>query len=118
MWYLLKSVMNPLAGKSQAELFRDVDEFCAAHGFSDDVDTFRKGALVAQSPNAYEDIRELSDEDRMWLRLEQTNKWRQPWRLYFTIGVLSLGSAVQGWDNTGERAWTPTRSRDFQIKGR
>lgn len=75
----------------------DVETFCNTHGFADEVDLFKKGALVAQNPASFEDLPMLTEDDRYWLRREITNRWDQPKMLYFTIGVLSLGSAVQGW---------------------
>jgi hypothetical protein len=94
-------IVNPLSEKTEAELMADVETFCSTHGFSDEIDLFKKGALVAQNPASFEDLPMLTEDDRYWLRREITNRWDQPKMLYFTIGVLSLGSAVQGWDNTG-----------------
>ena len=64
----------------------------------------QKGALVAQDPTNYEDIKgehalnEVEIED---LRNEVLHKWRQPLALYLTIFTCSIGAAVQGWDQTG-----------------
>ncbi|KAJ7644781.1 hypothetical protein FB45DRAFT_898651 [Roridomyces roridus] len=62
---------------------------------------FAQAALVAQNPVDFDTIQELTDEDRHLLRREVTHKWSQPWALYYTIFITSLGSAIQGWDNTG-----------------
>ena len=62
---------------------------------------FIKGALVAQDPPAFEQIAELDEAERDALRNEVLHKWRQPWSLYFTVILCSIGAAVQGWDQTG-----------------
>ena len=73
---------------------------------------FKKGALVAQSPDDFEHIEELDENDRYHLRREITSEspevsielllililldpWRLPRDLYFTIALCSLGSAIQ-----------------------
>ena len=61
----------------------------------------QRGALVAQDPPAFEQIQELEEHERDALRNEVLHKWRQPWSLYFTVILCSVGAAVQGWDQTG-----------------
>lgn len=61
----------------------------------------QKGALVAQRPDAFEDVGDLDDSEREALRNETLHKWRQPTALYFTVILCSVGAAVQGWDQTG-----------------
>jgi len=108
-------IVNPLSEKTEAELMADVETFCSTHGFSDEIDLFKKGALVAQNPASFEDLPMLTEDDRYWLRREITNRWDQPKMLYFTIGVLSLGSAVQGWDNTGVNGANLSYPQEFGI---
>jgi len=67
----------------------------------DMVPLLKKGALVAQDPPAFEQIAELDDVERDALRNEVLHKWRQPFALYFTVILCSIGAAVQGWDQTG-----------------
>lgn len=62
---------------------------------------FQRGALVAQKPIAFEEIEELTEEDKYHLRREITHRWHLPKALYGAIAICSLGSALQGWDNTG-----------------
>ena len=78
-----KKLRNPLAGIPRDELFRDVEEFAAEKNLVDIVDLLKKGALAAQSPKDFENISELSAEDKSFLRLEQTKRWKQPWMMYF-----------------------------------
>ena len=61
----------------------------------------QKGALVAQDPPAFEQVENLDDIERDALRNEVLHKWRQPFALYFTVILCSVGAAVQGWDQTG-----------------
>lgn len=71
------AVMNPLSGKSQQQLLSEVEEFCNTHGFQSDLAIFQKGALVAQHPNSFEDLPQLTEEDRYHLRREITHRWSQ-----------------------------------------
>ncbi|WVQ69763.1 uncharacterized protein L199_007983 [Kwoniella botswanensis] len=94
-------IQNPLFGLSKEALFSRADQFCTEKGFDDKRDLFRRAALLSQKPDEYETIEELTDDDRYWLRRERTNKWDQTRALYFLVIVCSIGSAIQGWDNTG-----------------
>lgn len=78
---------NPLAGKSREAVIRDAKRFANEHGMGDDEMDFVKGALVAQRPNDFEDIPELSEEDKAALRFEITHKWKQPFTLYYLVGM-------------------------------
>lgn len=81
-----------------------MEEFASAQGLLDILPLLRKGALVAQDPNNYEDIsgeEKLDNVEVEALRNEVLHKWRQPVPLYFTIILCSIGAAVQGWDQTG-----------------
>ena len=57
--------------------------------------TFKRGALVAQNPTAFEEVKGLEPLELEFLRKEQTNKWAQPLALYVTIITCSIGAAVQ-----------------------
>ncbi|CAK5278318.1 unnamed protein product [Mycena citricolor] len=61
----------------------------------------QKGAFLAQNPLDFEAMKQLDEADRAVLRLETTNKWRQPRALYLTVILCSIAAAVQGWDQTG-----------------
>lgn len=68
---------------------------------TEQTDLFQKGALVAQDPPAFESVESLDEVEKDALRNEVLHKWRQPWPLYFTVILCSIGAAVQGWDQTG-----------------
>ena len=104
-------LINPLAGLSKHEIFRDVETFCHEKGLDEHVEVFKKGALAAQvqnRENGFEHIKELSEDERDTLRYEVAHKWHQPFQLYF-LTVLCAGSAiVQGMDQTavnGAQLW-------------
>lgn len=80
---------NPLANKPRESVIRDARRFAREHGMEEDEEDFVKGALVAQNPDDFENIPELSDEDKNALRFELTHKWRQPFTLYFLVGMKS-----------------------------
>jgi hypothetical protein len=79
-----KKLINPLHGISKEQLLADVDQFCAETGMTEHTDVFRRGALVAQRPEEYEEIPELTEDDLFWLRKSTASKWSHPKMLYFT----------------------------------
>ncbi|OAG38845.1 hypothetical protein AYO21_06876 [Fonsecaea monophora] len=91
---------NPLSNTPKEKLLEDVELFCRDNNLMEYIDSFRKGALVAQSPNAIDNIAELSSEDREVLQREHTHRWSQPFTLYWLVVMCSLAAAVQGMDET------------------
>lgn len=129
-------IINPLAGFTRQELSAQVSQFCAQYELADKEEYFQKGALVAQSPDDFENIPELTEDDKHWIRREKTRKkpcsakmipkkdhanigWLDPWSLpkdlYYTIAVCSLGAAIQGWDNTGANGANLSFPEEFGI---
>jgi sugar porter (SP) family MFS transporter len=109
-------IVNPLAGISKDELHHKVDAFCDSWGFQEHKEVFWKGALAAQNPKDYENIPELLEEDKIHIRREVTHRWHLPKDLYFAIALCSLGSAVQGWDNTGANGANLSFPQEFGIE--
>lgn len=103
-------------GISKDDLQSQVRAFCREYSFEDKENTFFRGALAAQNPRDYEDIPELTDDDKYWLRREVTNRWHLPKALYYTIAICSLGSAIQGWDNTGANGANLSFPKEFGIE--
>ncbi|KAL1848474.1 hypothetical protein Plec18170_008072 [Paecilomyces lecythidis] len=91
---------NPLSGVPRERLFEDVEKFCKQFDLEEHVEIFKKGALVSQNPSGAQDLVELSEVEKEFLRREHTNKWSQPWQLYFMASMCSLAAAVQGMDET------------------
>lgn len=97
-------IKNPLAGIPRHELMAQVEEFAEEKGVVEYVDYLKKGALVAQDPDNYEDIHgefALTPEEVVVLQREVSHKWKVPRTLYLTIITCSIGAAVQGWDQEG-----------------
>ncbi|KAL2166969.1 hypothetical protein VTG60DRAFT_1927 [Thermothelomyces hinnuleus] len=97
-------IKNPLEGIPRDELMSRVHIFAEEKGLTEHIELLRKGALVAQDPENFENIdgdEALTEEEKMALRKEVEHKWRLPARLFLTIITCSIGAAVQGWDQTG-----------------
>ncbi|KAJ0302291.1 hypothetical protein COL516b_007347 [Colletotrichum fioriniae] len=104
LWFLNRTIRNPLLGITRAELLRDVEAFAHDKGLQEYIPVLKKGALVAQDPTGYEEIdgpEALDATEIQVLRDEVEHKWRIPKILYLTIITCSIGAAVQGWDQTG-----------------
>ncbi|WQF82747.1 Putative major facilitator, sugar transporter, major facilitator superfamily [Colletotrichum destructivum] len=110
-------IRNPLLGISKPDLVAQVDAFCREFGFPDKQDVFLRGALAAQHPDLYESLDELTDDDRRALGREVTHRWHLPRDLYLSVALCSLGSAIQGWDNTGANGANLSFPREFGIDG-
>lgn len=80
---------------------QDVEEFAQEKNLTDILPLLRKGALVAQSPDAIDEIPELDEHERQNLHEEITHRWKHPRILYFTIILNSIAAAIQGWDQEG-----------------
>lgn len=72
--YWATRVVNPLSGIPKDILFYQVSRFCTDHGLQDKEHIFKKGALVAQSPDDFEHLEELDENDKYHLRREITSK--------------------------------------------
>lgn len=80
---------NPLVGIPHEQLILDGEAFAKSHGLGSLSELFQKGALVAQDPLGFDDLPQLSDEDKECLRHELTHKWSQPKTLYYLIILCS-----------------------------
>ncbi|KAI5985030.1 hypothetical protein EDD15DRAFT_2390220 [Pisolithus albus] len=89
---------NPLRGIPYETLMNDVEVFAQERGLSSILPVLKKGALVAQNPDAYKHHDMFTDEDRKFLEEEVTHKWRQTGTLYYLVVMSSLAAAVQGMD--------------------
>ncbi|KAI0819328.1 hypothetical protein BC628DRAFT_1333246 [Trametes gibbosa] len=91
---------NPLTGIPHDQLMDDASKFVKEYGLEHLELEFRKGALVAQDPTAFESLTQLTEEDKNVLRRELTNRWAQPAQLYYLVILCSLSAAVQGMDES------------------
>ncbi len=108
-------IKNPLIGISKSDLFQDVENYAAEHQLQDLVPLLRKGALVAQNPQGFEDIEELTEDERIALRDEIAHRWKQSKTLYFLITLSSIGACIQGWDQTGSNGAILSFPQAFDI---
>lgn len=109
---------NPLAGLSEEQVLADVESWCTEKGLQQDLDAFRKGALIArvgQREDGFEYVDSLSTEEKDVLRREISHRWSQPFMLYFLV-VLCAGSAiVQGMDQTAVNGAQEFYFEEFNI---
>ncbi|KAK1622074.1 hypothetical protein BDP81DRAFT_485716 [Colletotrichum phormii] len=110
-----KDDINPLEGIPREQLKIDARLFAIGLGLQNEITYFEKGALAAQSPKAYEDIPELTEDDRAILTNEIEHRWRHPKALYFTILMNSVSAAIQGWDQTGSNGANLSFPQAFGI---
>ncbi|KAJ9132423.1 hypothetical protein NKR23_g11209 [Pleurostoma richardsiae] len=123
-------IQNPLEGIPREQLMRDVEVFAREKGLEEQLPLLRKGALIAQDPDNYDNItgdEALTEDERVAIYNEVHHKWHLPKRLFLTIATCSIGAAVQGWDQTGSNGATiffpeiygigGTSSRDKMLVG-
>ena len=94
-------IKNPLAGMSVEQVLTDVNNFADDNDLGHIRELLIKGALIAKDPAEFESVDGVTDVEKDAIRDEVLHKWRQPWSLYFTIILCSIGAAVQGWDQEG-----------------
>lgn len=87
---------NPLAGISHEQLMENGAEFARTHGLGHAEDLFRKGALAAQDPLAFDNISHFTEEEKAIFRREFTHRWDHPTTLYYLVILCSVAAAVQG----------------------
>jgi sugar porter (SP) family MFS transporter len=106
---------NVLYGIPKESLLTNVADFAKEKDLEDLIPVLQKGALVAQDPTQFENISELEEAEKEELRKEVHHKWRQPFALYYTIILCSIGAAVQGWDQTGSNGANLSFPVEFGI---
>ena len=87
---------NPLAGLLLEELLDRGESYARENDMEDLVEDFRRAAVLAQDPMGFDRHKMFSEEEKAVLREEYTNKWKQPWELYFMVIMCSVAAAVQG----------------------
>jgi hypothetical protein len=60
------------------------------------VEDYKKGAVLAAFPHDAEKFDGLTPEEVTALRNEKTNKWKQPWQVYYIAIISSMAAVVQG----------------------
>ena len=89
---------NPLAGFSQTTLRERGIRYAKKYqlGDAEDIRAFEIGAVLAQNPQKFRDIEDLTHDEADILEKEFNNRWSQPKRMYAVIMLCSLAAAVQG----------------------
>ena len=64
--------------------------------FCDTVEDFKRGAILAAFPHDAEKVEGLTPKELTALREEKTNKWKQPWQVYYIAIISSMAAVVQG----------------------
>ncbi|TNY21256.1 sugar transporter-domain-containing protein [Rhodotorula diobovata] len=91
---------NPLAGKTDDQLERDVDEWVERTGLEDIRELVFKAALIARDRDNFEQLPQLTEEDKAIMRMEKEHPYRQTKTLYSTVFLCSMAAVVQGMDET------------------
>ena len=60
------------------------------------VENFKRGAVLAGFPNGVEIVERLTSEELTALHDEKTNRWKQPWQMYYVAIISSMAAVVQG----------------------
>ena len=89
------SIENPLANLTPEQLQRDVRTFARSKGLEDHLELFKRGAQIAKDPRYFEAVPGVTEIEKQALRNERKHPFRQPFALYLTIIVCSIGAAVQ-----------------------
>ena len=95
------SESHPLRSLPCEAVSERVENFATAHGLEYELEVLHKASLALQPGVDAEQIPSITLVELQALDRERTHKWRQPWLLYFTILVASLGAIEQGWAQTG-----------------
>ncbi|KAH9032648.1 MFS sugar transporter [Lactarius hengduanensis] len=86
---------NPLAGLSHEVLMASGVEFARTHGLGHLEEVFKKGALAAQDPLAFENVPYFTEDDKNIFRRELTHRWNHPGTLYYLRSGANLFFAPQ-----------------------
>ncbi|EJD50111.1 hypothetical protein AURDEDRAFT_112267 [Auricularia subglabra TFB-10046 SS5] len=89
---------EPLGGMSKSELAADAVAFCERANLMDQVEVFRRGALLAHDPDDFDVVPDLTYEERQALEREKTHKWDQPFMIYYIAICSAMAAVVQGMD--------------------
>jgi len=113
--HIAQKLRNPLYGLSREQLAANVEAFTQEKGLTEHTAIFQKGAILAQNPRHYDELQELDEQDKSTIQHEMTHRWSHPMMLYMTIGLCSIGAAVQGWDQTGSNGANLGFPQEFGI---
>ncbi|KAI7583699.1 hypothetical protein D0869_03323 [Hortaea werneckii] len=111
----LNIVENPLKSASKEQVVYDAEAFARDNGMPEHAELFGRAALVARDPEKFDQVTELSDDERKALAYEHTHKWHGPTMLWYSIGLCAIGAATQGWDQTGSNGANLSFPQEFGL---
>jgi hypothetical protein len=82
---------------------------------SEHAELFATAALVARDSESFEEVEQLTAEERAALIYERDHKWHGPKMLWYSIGLCAVGAATQGWDQTGANGANLSFPEEFGI---
>ncbi|KAK5173035.1 uncharacterized protein LTR77_003157 [Saxophila tyrrhenica] len=97
----LNIVENPLKRVSREQAVAEAHAFAHMHDLAEHADLLGRAALVARDPENFDDVHELTSDEREALAYEADHKWSGPFMLWYSILLCAVGAATQGWDQTG-----------------
>lgn len=101
---------NILSQYSEAQVMQMGRNYALKHNL--DPELFGRAAVLARTPDAYEDMEILTAEEKAGLHKEATKKWHVPSKLFQVIALGSMAAAVQGMDESvinGANLFYPSR---------
>lgn len=90
---------QPLRTLSHDGVLDEIEDLALRYNLSSDLDILQRAAGLLTADE--DTLPGITPEELSALPRESTSKWHQPWTLYFTILVCSLGAIEQGWAQTG-----------------
>lgn len=91
---------KPVVVKSEKEVLDIANGIIAENGLEEYQDVIRRGALLANDPDNFENRNDITEHEKEVLRREVTHRWHQPPQMYFLAAVGAMAAVVQGMDET------------------
>ncbi|CAH6720721.1 hypothetical protein CLIB1444_04S06414 [[Candida] jaroonii] len=89
---------NILSQYSEKQVMQMGRNYASKHDL--DVDLFARAAALARTPEDFNAMPFLTEEEKIGLNKEATKKWHVPWMLFQVIALGSMAAAVQGMDQS------------------
>lgn len=71
----------------------DAEAFCASHGLEEYSTLFTHAALVARDPHHFEELDEITPEEKAHLVFERDNRWALSRYLWYSSVICAVGAA-------------------------
>lgn len=80
---------------SKEQTVEDARIFAEKNEMAELADLFGRAALVARDPEDFNQVTELTEEERHALTYEHEHKWNGPFMLWYSVGLCAVGAATQ-----------------------